>query len=1135
MNSRLLLVSGLLAASAQAKVPVSKLAAEWLVPHSTDPNAFTLVDTATGTVRPGAMKASGTVGWRNPVATGVTNVSAVCAAVPAAVGEAVAVTSLEANRVMIVETDITTPLARVMPNLAGMGPSGLAITVTGGASELMVLSSQNGSIAGRSETHANMPTTATLNANTATSLAYDSLQPLINPSAPATILGFYSAPSVSGTATGVLARSGSSINRYSQTSHPGSFRFTPAVRSVDGASSIPLILGIRPGTSQAAIIKVNNPTLAGTFTSTSVSFPHAMVAVVPLLNGGYGPLADGFIAIAADGTRADWIRINAAGTALVSTTQSFTPAAGLSFTGMIPLPGVGMIHLEGASAAGPSTSFKSFLWNGSSWIQADSGSLPGIAATALTPASLLFFNADPSADESAALIGIQAVADWTRPLSYPAPFPATVRRETFGSAAGGLAITANHTVSAPPGASFLMTNQPEAGVSVTALGGAGDLLEPALQIEPPSGPCSGSIQVTALYDEQRQELFWRDANGGSWTPWTGPLAVSYTRQLQFSLQSIATGVMGPIESRSYTFGASNLTNADADGDGVPDYVEQHYGLDAFGGPDHDGDGWSDLDELLNGTNPASSASSPLPGTSKNIVTGGGFRIAVTARNHAATEIANGEEISAHAIDGSLLDREAVASFSSPLPDGGTRGALLTSDTAVPADQLVALATPLYFNIMTSARSGRELRGFIKSPTPVAFSPTFTPAGSNLATDATGWVTAAQAAAAAMPIAAARIAIDPADTAVAVLMEDLAHRAITAARPPSDPAPALDAFTFFPDRASDRTRTPLAVGDADMLRAGGFDLRLALDLANAARASMTNAANQLYSRHAATSASTPGMAMPLDALRIMLRGGGAPAGYSGAVGSINLNNARNAYNQAIASFSSSYRPKQTWTVEVMATPPTLGAYWRISESSPVILLDRNGGRIRLEQGLGLRPGTRFTVTGFTDTPEQAGMDSMEVNLAVFTFAPSSSDNDSDGNLLDDEWERFFFGSTGQDPFSDPHGNGYQLLQYFLDGVDPRSGESPAGPPVSLGLQAPVLRPTTIPGAAFFLDFLFPSAYQNSFEFILEASSSLQPGSFTAVSGASITATGGDELRATIPSSAATASSTFYRIALRLRQD
>jgi len=91
MNSRLLLVSGLLAASAQAKVPVSKLAAEWLVPHSTDPNAFTLVDTATGTVRPGAMKASGTVGWRNPVATGVTNVSAVCAAVPAAVGEAVAV------------------------------------------------------------------------------------------------------------------------------------------------------------------------------------------------------------------------------------------------------------------------------------------------------------------------------------------------------------------------------------------------------------------------------------------------------------------------------------------------------------------------------------------------------------------------------------------------------------------------------------------------------------------------------------------------------------------------------------------------------------------------------------------------------------------------------------------------------------------------------------------------------------------------------------------------------------------------------------------------------------------------------------------------------------------------------------
>lgn len=1125
----------LIAASAHATSPVSKLAAEWLVPHGSDPQSFTLVDTATGVVRPAYMKPSGVLVWRSPVATGVSNVSAVCAAVPALSGEAVAITSIEANRVMLVEIDTQSPLARVMPNLAGIGPSGLAVTIIGGQKELMVISSQNGSTAGTAETHANMPTNANRNASTSYFSVFDSLQPLTNPVSPSTIVGFYSAQSAFGTATGVLTRSGSAVNRNNQTSHAGMFRFTTAVRSMDGASSIPLILGIRPGTTEAAIIKVITPiTTAGTFTSTSVTFPRAIGAVVPLLNGGYGPLTDGFIAIAADGTRADWFRINSAGTALVSTTQLFIPAAGLSLTGMIPLTGIGMVHLEGASAAGPSNSFKSFLWNGSTWNQVDSGSLPGITTTSLSPASLLFFDADPSVDESASLIGIQAVADWTRPLSYPAPFPAIIKRETYGSSSGGLTFAANHTVSAPSGATYLMTNQPEAGVSITALGTAGDLLAPDLRIEPPSGSCNSSIQVTALYDEERQELLWRNAGSGAWIAWSGPLGVSYSRSLQFSLRSIGTGIMGPIVSRSYTFAAADLADEDIDGDGVPDYVEQHYDLDAFSGPDHDGDGWSDLDELLNGTNPASTASSPAPDTSKNIAIGGGFRIAVSALHHGGTEIANGEEIRAHTTDGSLLDREAVDVFPAPLPDGGTRGAILESDTAVPDDQLVALSTPLYFNITTSTRSGRELRAFIQSPDPVAFSPAFAPTGANLAADATGWVTAAQSAATAMPVTASRTVITPADTAVAVLMEDLVHRAITAARPAIDPAPVLDAFTFFADRDGDRTRSAPAADDADLLRATGFDLRLALALAGTKRSAMNNGAIQVYSRHAATSEANPGIALPLDALRTLLRGVSVPAGYESAVATTNLNNMRNAYNQAIAGITSVYRTSQTWTVEILEAPPVAGIYRRTSDSVQIVLLDRNGDRITLEQGLGLRPGTQFSITGFTDTPNDGSYDTMEVTSASLSFAPASSDNDSDGNLLDDEWERYFFGVIGQDPFSEPS-PGYQLIQYFLDGIDPRGGETPAGPPVALVPQSPVLQRDNTPGNSFFLDFRFPADYQENFDFILEASYSLQPGSFNAVGGAIVSAIGGDELRAIIPATAATAPSTFYRIALRLRQE
>lgn len=1135
MKIRLILSTVLFAASAHATKPVSKLAAEWLIPHGSDPQAFTLVDTATGVVRPAYMKPSGAVVWRTPVATGVTNVSAVCAAVPASSGEAIAVTSVEANRVMFVNIDTSVALARVMPNLSGIGPSGLALTVNGGASELMVVSSQNGSNPGKAETHSNPATTANLNASASDALLYNGLQPLSNPASPSSFSGFYSASTGSNTSTGVLIRSGTNVQRYNQTSHTGAYRFCPGVRTEAGAASISIIFGHRPGTNEAAIIKVNSPIAsAGTFTSTSVTFPRAIGTVIPLLGGGYGPLTDGFVAIAADGSRADWFRINTAGTAFISTSQSFTPSAGLALTGAIPLPGIGLLQIEGTTASGTSSTFRSFLWDGSGWVQQASGSLPSISATSLSPASLLFFSADPSVDESASLIGIQAVADWTRPLSYPAPFPATIKRESFGSTSGGLSFTANHTVSAPAGASYIMTNQLEAAVSITALGGTNDLLSPELRINPPSGAYTDSVQVTAIYDAERQELFWRDSGSGAWTAWSGPIGVSYSRSIQFSLRSIATGVMGPIESRSYTFSAAQLADQDSDGDGVPDYVEQHFGLDAFGGPDHDADGWSDLDEILNGTNPANATSSPVSGTSKNIATSGGFLIAVSASNHSGTEIANSEEILVHATHGSLLDRNTVAAISPALPDGSTRGAILTSSTAVAADQLVALSTPLYFNSTGGTRTGRELRAFLASPQPLSFSPVFTPSGTSLSADAAGWVTAAQAAAATMPIASARTLIRPADTAVAILIEDLVHRAASLVRPAFDPIPALSSFTFFPDRDSDRTCTSLESEDQELLRNAGFDPRLALILADSKKTAMSNAANQIYTRHANTSDANPGIAMPLDALRSLLRSGTLSTGYETAVGTTDINNARNAYNQAISAIADSYRPSQSWTIEIVTSPPSAGVYRRTSDSASIVLLDRYGKRIYLEQGLGLRPGTLFSVTGFTDTADENGMDTMEVTLASLTFAPSSSDNDSDGNLLDDDWERYFYGSTGQLPFSTPHGSGYQLLQYFLDGIDPRSGVSPAGPPVALGPQSAALQRATTPGHAFLLDFSFPAAYRSQFDFVLESSSSLTPGSFTAVAGSTVSLVSGNQFRATIPSTAATASSTFYRIVLRLRQ-
>jgi hypothetical protein len=202
------------------------------------------------------------------------------------------------------------------------------------------------------------------------------------------------------------------------------------------------------------------------------------------------------------------------------------------------------------------------------------------------------------------------------------------------------------------------------------------------------------------------------------------------------------------------------------------------------------------------------------------------------------------------------------------------------------------------------------------------------------------------------------------------------------------------------------------------------------------------------------------------------------------------------------------------------------YLRIDGASEIALLNADGTRFRFERGLGLKPGTRFSATGFTDTPPAGPYPTMEITAAAFVSRPAASDNDQDGNLLDDEWERFFFGETGQDPYSQPHGDGYSLLQYFLAGVDPRGGGSPPGPPIDLGPQLPILTP--VAGGAYHLDFLFPAGYQDLFDFVLERSTTLAPGSWLPIPGIDISSLGGDELRAVIPPDEAPAGTAFYRI-------
>ena len=1075
------LAATVLAATAAHAQSASRLATEWHVPLRNAPEKFALVDAATGTVRFATVAPGAVVTWSAPIPTGLADVTDACAGLPGASGEILALTSTSANRVILIDALSAAPFPRVMPNLTGIGPSGVAPIGTAPNNELLVATRANGVTPGRLAAHHDLSATAAVLADSSHATAFRRLQPLTAPGS-ADSLALVTGDSGANTRIELAARGGASHTLTFKDTFTNNVDFATNVRSSDHPARL-FTIAYRSGNNVAQLVEFSVPlTTASTLTSNPISLPFPVSTVIPVHGGVGGNLNDGFLAIAADGSQAAHLRVNAAGNGISPPVQTFTAEPGTFLNGLLPVPGIGIVKLASSTPGGPSDLYHAYQWDGSNWVLKDSGILPALPAPGEILATLLFFNADPLADETARLLGVRHLASWTRRTS-PAAVPANVLTENFATPASGLTSAGNQSVLAPTGTNYVLTNQHEPALSIAAAGDLGGLMAPTLIIEPASGTYHETFQVTTEYDESRFTLLFRQ-NGGNWQTAPENLPVAWTTTLEFTLKSSLDATHGPIVTRSYTLPVASLADIDSDNDGVPDYVELAYGLDPFGGSDSDGDGVSDLDEILQGTDPGDDTSTPLPNNTAGVSPEGGIALVATATNATATtEIALGEDLVGYGLDGSLIARSPVATLGSPLPDGGTRGAIIASTSPQPLDGLVAIHSPTYFDLTTDIRHGREIIAFFPATPPPPFTPAFTPSDTDLSTNAGGWISAAMTAAANRPPATTRSIAAPADAATAILLEEIVHSAITSVRPGSDPPAALNDFSFLPGRTADLHREFPSTGDRTLLAAAGFDFRAALTLARTARDAMTATAQSIYQHHATTSATTPGMALPIDVLRIILRGGFLPTGYGGALTAADLNTARNAYATARSQFAQAFRPTATWTVEILAAPAAPGVslrttaapaapgvslrttdapaapgvYLRTTDATEVALLNADGSRFQLERGLGLQSGARFTVTGFTDTPPAGSYPTMEITAAVLASRPAASDNDTDGNLLDDEWEKFFFGEIGQDPNSEPHGGGYTLLQYFLQGIDPRSGDLPTGPPTDLAPEIVVEEP------------------------------------------------------------------------------
>jgi hypothetical protein len=178
-----------------------------------------------------------------------------------------------------------------------------------------------------------------------------------------------------------------------------------------------------------------------------------------------------------------------------------------------------------------------------------------------------------------------------------------------------------------------------------------------------------------------------------------------------------------------------------------------------------------------------------------------------------------------------------------------------------------------------------------------------------------------------------------------------------------------------------------------------------------------------------------------------------------------------------------------SADTLARNPSTGIVYR--------LVDRFGAPFELPEAFTLATGTQFFVNAFTDLPARDGNATLEVIYLTITSIPAIAVQDADGDLLPDNWERYFFGGTGANAFSSD-GSGYSALQEYFSGTDPRdAANNPSGAASTFQLSPVTIR--TFAGSQLEMRWHWPTAYSAHVAFTIYESTDLSNWSATPYSG------------------------------------
>jgi hypothetical protein len=770
----------------------------------------------------------------------------------------------------------------------------------------------------------------------------------------------------------------------------------------------------------------------------------------------------------------------------------------------------------------------------------DEGILPALANTS-GGANVLLFGAHPFRDTNAPLLGSYHIYDWTTRVdleSSPGKVFASGLR--YISPVTGLGGEETSTLAeAPVGTMAALFNQYHPQISIVRTDGPTGELPVDVEAIPGPGHFSEAVSVSLAASPSGASIFFRTADG-PFAAYSSPIHL--TRDTTIAFHSVHNGLASPLRVARYTF-AAEPDDLDADGDGVPDFVESAVGLDPSGGSDHDEDGFSDLEELLADTNPANPAEKPaghpdLGDTLTLRVTPRPYDFILSAGSTAAT----GTEVRARSVTGNLLGMRATGhNFTQAY-----RAEVLCTPIT-PGLRWMMVSTPFHHAMTTPAvdkQRGREIAGIVPVPTAPPITLLFAYDAANPSAQPAAWVAAAKAAYAAAARPAIDLDLDILHSLRIVLAERcLAGLATQRGENPDGKQVCLTPFrqpdalrdAIFPDddflAALEGPSPSVPLAPAVLLRdlLDGLEENIRSITPDAGMMALQNLTAEIHRISAQFHNSAPGeLPLPLDALRQTIQDRALPAFYASHSGwtSAQILTACQAAD-AITGNPPGIRPRLNLVLEPGESEADRTTATDVETHTTYVLLTSSGKQFRFPDGWQFYPGTRLAVVAYAGDTTADGYPTLWVIQSAFDTLVLPGRNDLDGDLLDDGWERFHFGHLAYSYGDDPLGTGYSLGEEFFARTDPNDpADLPSGPPVALAFSP--VRLLIENGTLLRLSTTWPAAYAPEIEVAVFHSDDLRGFSDT---GITATHTGGGAFVAEFPKP--TAPRAFYQLRAKLK--